>query len=134
MAIPTIGGDGLVSNQIFFDVAKEAGEGYMVTDYYSTNSKQTPKGEAFIKEYEATYKEPVSTFSAMLADAYGIAIAAIEACGAEDRVCINDKIRNVKDYEGISGKFSLQNGESIRSAVINEIQNGKLVYKTTIEP
>ncbi len=132
--VPTIGGDGLVSNKIFFDVAKEAGEGYMVTDYYSTSSKQTPKGEKFIKTYEKTYKEPISSFSAMLADAYGLAVAAIEECGAQDRVCINDKIRNAKDYEGISGKFSLQNGESIRSAVINQVQGGNLVYKTTIEP
>ncbi|TLD89185.1 ABC transporter substrate-binding protein [Helicobacter sp. MIT 05-5294] len=134
LSVPTIGGDGLVSNRIFFDVAKEAGEGYMVTDYYSTSSKQTPKGEKFIKNYEKTYKEPISSFSAMLADAYGIAVLAIEECGAENRVCINDKIRNVKDYEGISGKFSLQNGESIRSAVINQVHNGNLVYKTTIEP
>ncbi|MDA3967882.1 MULTISPECIES: ABC transporter substrate-binding protein [Helicobacter] len=132
--MPVIGGDGLVSNKIFFDVAKDAGEGYMVTDYYSTSSKQTEKGAKFIQEYEATYKEPVSTFSAMLADAYGLAISAIEACGANDKICINDKIRNVTDFEGISGKFSLQNGEAIRSAVINEVKNGKLVYKTTIEP
>lgn len=129
-----LGGDGLVSNKIFFDVAKEAGEGYMVTDYYSTNSKQTPKGEKFIKDYKKTYNEPISSFSIMLADAYGIAVAAIEQCGAENRECINDKIRNVEDYDGISGKFSLKNGESIRSAVINQVQGGNLVYKTTIEP
>lgn len=132
--VPTIGGDGLVSNKIFFDVAKEAGEGYMVTDYYSTSSKQTPKGEKFIKDYKKTYNEPVSSFSIMLADAYGLAVAAIEECGAENRECINDKIRNAKDYNGVSGKFSLQNGESIRSAVINQVQGGNLVYKTTIEP
>ena len=48
----------------------------------------------------------------MLADAYGIAVAAIEQCGAENRECINDKIRNVEDYDGISGKFSLKNGEN----------------------
>ena len=132
--VPTIGGDGLVSNKIFFDVAKDAGNGYMVTDYYSTSAKQTPKGEQFIKDYEATYKEPVSTFSAMLADAYGIAVQAIEQCGASDKECINDKIRNVKDYEGISGTFSLQNGESIRSAVIHEVKDGQLIYKMTVNP
>lgn len=132
--VPTIGGDGLVSNKIFFDVAKDAGNGYMVTDYYSTSSKQTPKGETFIKEYEATYKESVSTFSAMLADAYGIALQAIESCPLHDKVCINDKIRNVKDYEGISGKVSLKNGEATRSAVINVVKDGQLIYKTTINP
>ncbi|MCI5969296.1 ABC transporter substrate-binding protein [Helicobacter sp.] len=134
LSVPTIGGDGLASNQIFFDVAKDAGNGYMVTDYYSTSAKQTPKGEQFMQEYEATYKEPVSSFSVMLADAYGIALQAIEACGAKDKACINDKIRNVKDYDGISGKFSLEKGESVRSAVINEVQDGKLIYKTTVNP
>lgn len=134
LKVPVIGGDGLASNKIFFDVAKDAGEGYMVTDYYSPNSKQTGKGTKFIQEYEATYNEPVSTFSAMLADAYDLAISAIEACGATDKICINDKIRNATDFEGISGKFSLKNGEATRSAVINEVQNGKLVYKTTVEP
>nr|WP_236033192.1 ABC transporter substrate-binding protein [Helicobacter turcicus] len=132
--VPTIGGDGLVSNKIFFDVAKDAGNGYMVTDYYSTSAKQTLRGEQFLKDYEATYKEPVSSFSVILADAYGIAVQAIEACGAKDKVCINDKIRNVKDYEGISGKFSLENGESVRSAVINEVKDGKLHFKTIVNP
>lgn len=134
LSVPTIGGDGLVSNKIFFDVAKDAGNGYMVTDYYSTSAKQTPKGEQFMKDYEVTYKEPVSTFSAMLADAYGIALQAIEACGAKDRECINEKIRNVQNYEGIGGNVSLNNGEAVRSAVINEVKDGKLIYKTTVNP
>ena len=134
MKIPVVGGDGLASNKVFFEVGKDAVEGYMVSDYYSTNSKQTQKGEAFIKVYEAKYNESLSTFSAMLADAYGVAIKAIEECGAQNKECINDKIRNVQNYEGISGVFSLQNGESIRSAVINEVKNGKLVYKTTVAP
>lgn len=84
----------------------------MVTDYYSTSSKQTPKGEKFIKTYEKTYKEPISSFSAMLADAYGLAVAAIEECGAQDRVCINDKIRNAKDYEELVANFLCKMGSS----------------------
>ena len=134
LSVPTIGGDGLASNKIFFEVAKDAGNGYMVTDYYSTNAKQTTKGEQFMKDYEATYKESVSSFSVMLADAYGIALQAIEACGANNRECINEKIRNVKNYEGISGVFSLENGEALRSAVINEVKDGELIYKTTVNP
>lgn len=134
LKVPTIGGDGLASNKIFFEVAKEAGEGYMVTDYYSTSSVQTPKGVSFIKAYEGLYNEPVSSFAVMFADAYGIALEAIEKCGGKDRICINNVIQFMTDYEGVGGKFSLQNGEAIRSAVINEIKDGQLVYKTTIEP
>ncbi|WP_104721720.1 ABC transporter substrate-binding protein [Helicobacter mesocricetorum] len=132
--VQTIGGDGLASNKVFFEVAKEAGDGYMVTDYYSPNSVQTPKGIAFIKAYEEKYNEPVSSFAAMFADAYGVALEAIEKCGGKDRICINSTIQFIQDYEGVSGKFSLENGEAIRSAVINEVKDGQLIYKTTIEP
>ncbi len=47
---PVVGGDGLAADQVFFDVGKDAVNGYMTTDYYSPNAKeQTPAGETFIK-------------------------------------------------------------------------------------
>ncbi len=42
---PVVGGDGLAADQVFFDVGKDAVNGYMTTDYYSPNAKeQTPAG------------------------------------------------------------------------------------------
>lgn len=43
---PVVGGDGLAADQVFFDVGKDAVNGYMTTDYYSPNAKeQTPAGK-----------------------------------------------------------------------------------------
>ncbi|RAX57584.1 branched-chain amino acid ABC transporter substrate-binding protein [Helicobacter monodelphidis] len=134
LKMPVVGGDGVASNKIFFDVGKEATEGVMVTDYYSTNSQQTELGKKFIQAYENKYKESVSSFSMMFADAYVLALKAVAECPKNDKVCLNDKIRNVENFEGVSGVFSLKNGEAIRSAVINEVKNGQLVYKTTVNP
>ena len=132
LSMPVVGGDGVAGSDIFFDVAKDAGEGVIVTDYYSTNSEQTELGKKFIKAYEEKYKESVSSFSIMFADAYLLVLKALETCDKNDRICLNDKIRNQDSFEGVSGVFSLKDGESLRNAVFNEVKNGKLVYRTTL--
>lgn len=70
----------------------------------------------------------------MFADAYLLVLKALESCDKDDRVCLNDKIRNQEHFEGVSGVFSLKDGESSRDAVFNEVKNGKLVYRNTLTP
>lgn len=90
---PVVGGDGLAADQVFFDVGKDAVNGYMTTDYYSPNAKeQTPAGETFIKAWEAKYQQPTHTWGAMAADAYNVIVNAMNQCSdPHDRVCVNEK-------------------------------------------
>ncbi len=99
---PVVGGDGLAADQVFFDVGKDAVNGYMTTDYYSPNAKeQTPAGETFIKAWEAKYQQPTHTWGAMAADAYNVIVNAMNQCSdPHDRVCVNEKIRATKDFRG----------------------------------
>ena len=53
---------------------------------------------------------------------------------AHDRVCVNEKIRATKDFQGVTGTLTLQNGDAIRSAVINEVKDGKLAFRTVVNP
>lgn len=133
---PVVGGDGLAADQVFFDVGKDAVNGYMTTDYYSPNAKtQTPAGASFIKAWEEKYKQPTHTWGAMTADAYNVIINAMNQCtDPKDRVCVNEKIRATKDFQGVTGTLTLNNGDAVRSAVINEVQNGKLAFKTVVNP
>lgn len=132
---PVVGGDGLAADQVFFDVGKDAVNGYMTTDYYSPNAKeQTPAGETFIKAWEAKYQQPTHTWGAMAADAYNVIVNAMNQCSdPHDRVCVNEKIRATKDF-GVTGTLTLQNGDAIRSAVINEVKDGKLAFRTVVNP
>lgn len=108
----------------------------MTTDYYSPNAKeQTPAGEVFIKAWEAKYQQPTHTWGAMAADAYNVIINAMNQCSdPRDRVCVNEKIRATKDFQGVTGTLTLQNGDAIRSAVINEVKDGKLAFRTVVNP
>ena len=133
---PVVGGDGLAADQVFFDVGKDAVNGYMTTDYYSPNAKeQTPAGETFIKAWEAKYQQPTHTWGTMAADAYNVIVNAMNQCSdPHDRVCVNEKIRATKDFQGVTGTLTLQNGDAIRSAVINEVKDGKLAFRTVVNP
>ena len=108
----------------------------MTTDYYSPNAKeQTPAGEPFIKAWEAKYQQPTHTWGAMAADAYNVIVNAMNQCSdPHDRVCVNEKIRATKDFQGVTGTLTLQNGDAIRSAVINEVKDGKLAFRTVVNP
>ncbi|MGP1450502.1 MAG: ABC transporter substrate-binding protein [Wolinella sp.] len=132
-----IGGDGIAADKIFFEVGKDAIEGYMATDYYSPDAEQSETGKKFLERYNQKFNDgKANVFAAVGADAYGVIIDAMDKCGnPNDKECINKNIRSTKDFSGVTGIISIdQNGDAIRSAVINEVKNGELVYKTTINP
>lgn len=130
-----VGSDGLAADKVFFEVGKEATNGFMSTDYYSPDAKQTAKGEAFMAAYKKKYETQVHAFAAMTADAYNVIVNAMNQCAnPKDKVCVNEKIRATKDFEGVTGTITLKNGDAIRSAVINEARDGQMVYKTTVNP
>ncbi len=134
--VPVVGGDGLAADPVFFKLGQDAVEGYMTTDYYSPNAKeQTPEGEKFIKAWTEKYSEPTHTWGAMTADAYKMIVNAMNQCdNPKDRVCVNDKIRATSGFTGITGTLTLKDGDAIRSAVINEVKNGELAFKTVVNP
>ena len=64
-----------------------------------------------------------------------IIVNAMNQCSdPHDRVCVNEKIRATKDFQGVTGTLTLQNGDAIRSAVINEVKDGKLAFRTVVNP
>ncbi|MBJ7222829.1 MULTISPECIES: ABC transporter substrate-binding protein [unclassified Brenneria] len=136
LKVPVVGGDGLAADPVFFKLGQDAVEGYMTTDYYSPNAKdQTPEGETFIKAWEEKYKEPTHTWGAMTADAYKMIVNGMNQCSdPKDRVCVNEKIRATSNFSGITGTLTLKDGDAIRSAVINEVKDGQLAFKTVVNP
>ncbi len=70
----------------------------------------------------------------MAADAYNVIVNAMNQCSdPHDRVCVNEKSAPPK-ISGVTGTLTLQNGDAIRSAVINEVKDGKLAFRTVVNP
>ena len=129
-------GDG-AANPTFIELGGKAVDGYMYTDFFDYNAPPTKKSKDFIKTYKKQMKkEELNSFTALSADAYYIMVNAMNKCkNPQDSVCINKEIKKVKNFEGVSGIINInKKGNAKRSAVIKIIQNGKGVYKDTVNP
>jgi branched-chain amino acid transport system substrate-binding protein len=60
---------------------------------------------AYTKEYEAKYKEPISSFGGHAVDALNLAMAALKAVGP-DPAKIRDFLENTKGFVGMHGVFN----------------------------
>ncbi|EAH7221508.1 ABC transporter substrate-binding protein [Campylobacter coli] len=129
-------GDG-VNNQTFIDLGSTAVNGVVFTDSFDSSNPSTARGKTFINEYEKIKGNAnLPAFSAMGADAYYVMLNAMNACqNTLTSECINEKIHQTSNYEGMGGIISIDaSGNAIRPVVIKEIQDGKQVYKTLINP
>lgn len=90
---------------------------------------ENPKTKKFMESYEAKYGVPIP-FGIWTAESYdGVIILkeAIESCG-EDTDCIKEFLYNVKDFEGASGKITIdENGDGVREYALRIVKDGKMI-------
>ena len=135
--VPFVGTDGMTADKVFFETGGSAVEGFYNTDLFSADAPKTTKAsQEFEKAYKVKYGEGVHPFAALSADSYNIIVNAMNQCSdPSNGPCINENIKSTKGFEGVSGVITIEkNGDATRSAVINQIKNGKMVYKTTVNP
>lgn len=133
---PMFSGDG-VANQTMIDLGGEAIEGYMFTDFFDYSAPPSQRSKDFITAYfKKSGKNDMNSFTALGADTYNVLIDAMNRCDdPTDSICINKQIKSTKNFVGVSGTLNIdENGNASRSAVIKEFKNGKMVYKTTVNP
>ena len=64
-----------------------------------------------------------------------VIIDAITKADSVDSVAIRDAIAGTTEFVGSTGNITLdENGDAVKSAVINKVEDGKFVYLTTVEP
>ncbi len=132
-----LGTDGMAGDKIFFEVGKDAVEGFYGTNLYSPDApKTTDASKDFDTKYRAKYNEAPHPFGVLSAEAYNVIVAAMNKCeDPTDTVCVNKNIRATKDFQGVSGIISLdEKGDAVRSAVIETIKDGKSIYLKTVNP
>ncbi len=130
---PIVAGDS-ASEEALIKVGGKAVEGLSFTNHFDPKATATAIGRKFIKLYEAKYHEVPSAMAALHADAYFVMINAIDRAHSTNRKKINAAIRSTKGFKGVTGTITMVNGNPVKSAVIQKVENGKFVYVTTINP
>lgn len=131
---PILGGDTWESPQ-FLDIGGDAVEGIVYSTHFTSEAPVTDVSKTFLKEYSDEFGKEANAFAALGYDAYMVIIEAINKAGSVDPVAIRDEIAKTKDFVGSTGVITLdENGDAVKSAVINQVKGGKFVYLTTVEP
>ncbi len=133
--IPILAGDGAQAPELI-ELGGEAVDGVYLTAHFHKDMIANDRGKKFQKLFvkESDGKE-LSAFEAMGADAYFVLVDAIKRAGEPDPKKIRDALAATKNFEGVSGSITLkEDGNAVKSMVINKVEDGKFVYVTTIKP
>jgi len=136
---PFIGADGVGFPELVKIGGKDA-EGFMYTDHFNEAAASSPEAKAYVDAFHKKYNKPADSMGALAADGYGMILAAMNACidagkASDDKECINTNLRGTKGYKGITGVINInENGDAVKSAVVNAVKDGKFTYKTTVNP
>lgn len=134
ITVPILGGDTWEAPE-FLSIGGEAVEGAVYSTHFTAESPVTEVSKTFLEDYKAEYGKDANAFAALGYDAYLVIIDAIKTANSEDPVAIRDAIAKTTDFVGSTGNITLdENGDAVKSAVINKVDGGKFVYLTTVEP
>ena len=106
-------------------VAGSSVEGIIYT--FPINDKAlTEKQINFMAEFEKRTGQKPEITAYNTYDIYTVLAGAVDECGS-DRECVNKYLGNIKGFDGVGGKFSIQDGKLVRDFYFKTIKDGQFV-------
>lgn len=131
---PILGPDGF-GNQELIELA---GADNVTDVYYSahySSEGDNPRVGEFVDAFEDLYGSAPDMFAALAYDTVYLIAEAVESADEITPIAIRDALREVEDFEGVTGTFSFDDFHNpIKSAVVVELQNGEEVNFTEVHP
>jgi branched-chain amino acid transport system substrate-binding protein len=106
----------------------------LVVDSLPDSHPQKKVLAAYKKDYEAKYKEDVSSFGGHGYDAFMVVVEGLKAAKSSDREKVRDAIENLKGYVGTAGVFNFSprdhTGLTLEAFEMLTVKDGKFaIYK-----
>jgi branched-chain amino acid transport system substrate-binding protein len=131
---PILTGDGAQSDALI-EIGGKAVENMYFTGHFHKQAATTERAKEYIKRFEEKFKKEADAFGALGADSYFMLLDAIQRAGSADGGKVRDALADTKNFQGASGTINMgENGNPIKSMVINKVEGGKFVYVTTVNP
>jgi branched-chain amino acid transport system substrate-binding protein len=131
---PLLGGDGWDAPQLF-QLGGSSLNGSYMANHYSVDDP-SPATQKFVSEYKGRYNGTApDAIGALAYDAMKVLADAIQRAGTTDGQKLRDAIAQTKGFLGVTGSITINNERNaVKPAVVFELQDGKYVYKETIQP
>ena len=132
--VPFLGGDTWEAPE-FLAIGGEAVEGAVFSTHFTAEAPVTEESGVFLDAYRNKFGKEANAFAALGYDAYMVILDVIEKAGSANSQAIRDGLAKVKGFVGATGIITLdENGDAVKSAVINKVDGAKFIYLTTVEP
>ncbi len=132
--VPFLGGDTWEAPE-FLAIGGAAVEGAVFSTHLTAEAPVTSESAIFLDAYRDEFGKEANAFAALGYDAYMVILDVIEKAGSADSQAIRDGLAQVAGFVGATGIITLdENGDAVKSAVINKVDDGKFIYLTTVEP
>ncbi len=126
---PIGGGDGWDSPDMIKVAGADALNNTYFTNHYSVEDPD-PAIQAFVKAYQDKYKKVPDSFAALGYDSAKLLAQAIKDAGEADPVKVKDALAKIKDFQGITGKMSINAQHNpVKKIVVIEYKDGKLISR-----
>jgi branched-chain amino acid transport system substrate-binding protein len=133
LKVPLLGGDGWDSPDLF-KIGGDAINGSYFSDHFAPDVA-TAKSQAFVANFQKKYGQAPTGLGALGYEAALVLIDAIKRAGKNDPTAIRDAIAKTKDFEGVTGKISIDAQRNPqKSAVVLKVEAGKAKFETSIAP
>jgi branched-chain amino acid transport system substrate-binding protein len=132
--LPMFGGDGWEAPQLYQIGGDALKNTYYTTHFYYESSE--PKVQEFVKNYKARYNNEVPDAMAALGyDSAYVLADAIKRAGGTDPAKIRDALAATKDFEGVTGKTTIdEQRNASKPAVILTLQGTAFKLMETVAP
>ncbi|HWB05703.1 MAG TPA: ABC transporter substrate-binding protein [Verrucomicrobiales bacterium] len=132
--VPIFGGDGWESETLL-SIGKEAMNGH----YFSTHcasDQATPQMTKFVDSYKKRFGGKTPDAMAVLGyDSAMVLVDAMKRANSTDSGPLREAIASTKDFDGVSGKFSINSDrDAAKALVFIKIENGAFKYSATVNP
>jgi branched-chain amino acid transport system substrate-binding protein len=133
LKVPLLGGDGWDSPDLF-KIGGEAINGSYFSDHFAPDVA-TAKSQAFVANFSKKYGQAPTGLGALGYEAALVLIDSIKRAGKNDPSAIRDAIAATKDFEGVTGKITIDAQRNPqKSAVVLKVEGGKAKFETSIAP
>lgn len=134
ITVPIGGPDGWDSPDMVSVAGASALNKTYFTNHYSSQDTD-PKIVSFVQAFKAKYNKEPDAFAALGYDSVQIMVQGLKDANAADSVKLAEALANIKNFEGITGKMSIDASHNpIKAGVIIEFKDGKQVMNSRIQP
>jgi len=133
LKVPLLGGDGWDAPELF-QIGGDALNGSYFSNHFAPD-QASPKAQKFVADFKAKYGQEPTGLGALGYDGILVIADAIKRAGKAEPTAIRDALAVTKDFEGVSGKITMDKDRNPeKSVVVLKIDGGKAKYDALVNP